>query len=93
MIDREKVMQALDRISKDKRQYFAGSAAEMKEQLGLQELAEDALALLKDQPEIVRCKDCKYYEQWEDDHICGMLGSYYGNKKPDDYCSDGRRKE
>lgn len=49
---------------------------------------DDAVALLKEQPEIVRCKDCKY---WHDSINCplyseGMLTD--GNW----FCADGERR-
>ena len=45
--------------------------------------------------EVVRCKECKEYIPWMPDgtHICMRLGNYYGNTKPNDYCSYGERKE
>ena len=42
---------------------------------------------------LIRCKDCKYYDNWMDDKICVRLGSYHGNSNPDDYCSYAERKE
>lgn len=46
-----------------------------------------------DAVEVVRCKDCAEYRPWLfGDRICGLLGSYYGNTKPDDYCSKGRKR-
>ena len=52
MINKDKVMKALKKLSKDERQYFAGyNMAEVKKQIGLQELAEDTLVLLKAQEE------------------------------------------
>lgn len=33
----------------------------------MEDLMADALALLKEQPEIVRCKDCKYYRYYGPD--------------------------
>ena len=59
----------------------------------------DVVELLKGQPEIVRCKDCKYYRAkpgycaydriWQENkgHIWGMYC------KPDWFCADGKRKE
>ena len=43
--------------------------------------------------DLVRCKECKEYGEWLDGKICMRLGSYYGNTKPDDFCSYGERKE
>lgn len=45
-----------------------------------------------DAVEVVRCKDCEEYIPWLRGYICGRIGSYYGNTKPDDYCSRGVRK-
>lgn len=46
-----------------------------------------------DAVEVVRCKDCAEYIPWlYGDRICGRIGSYFGNTKPDDYCSRGRKK-
>ena len=43
--------------------------------------------------EIVRCKDCKEYGEWLGGKICMRYGSYYGNTKPDDFCSRGERRD
>lgn len=43
--------------------------------------------------ELIRCKDCKWYEQWTNHKICMLLGSYYGDTKPNDYCSNAERRE
>ena len=43
--------------------------------------------------EVVRCRDCEHYMAWLDGKICGRMGSYYGDTKPDDYCSRGERRE
>lgn len=42
---------------------------------------------------VIRCKDCEEYIPWGDRHICGLIGSYFGNTKPNDFCSRGRRKK
>lgn len=70
MINKDKVMKALKKLSKDERQYFAGyNMAEVKKQIGLQELAEDALSMLKEQEarvmtldEAVEGNGCYYVE-------------------------------
>lgn len=47
-----------------------------------------------DAVEVVRCRDCSEYIPWLDgEKICGLVGSYHGNTKPDDYCSRGRKRE
>ena len=43
--------------------------------------------------EIVFCRDCEEYKEWDGSKICMRLGSYYGNMKPNDYCSYGVRKD
>lgn len=53
------------------------------------DLLQYALALLKEQPEVVRCKDCKYY-----DHFNGCMSWHDVNSNNDNwYCADGERKE
>ena len=44
-----------------------------------------------DEVEVVRCKNCENYIPWLDGMICSRLGSYYGDTKPDDFCSKGVR--
>ena len=47
-------------------------------------LALDALR----QPQIVRCKDCKFY--WEENEFCYISQGY---TKPEHFCGWGKRKE
>lgn len=64
-----------------------------KDELGIQKLHADALALLKEQLEIVRCKDCDYYEIWgSDEKICTRLGKWYGRVPEDWFCAGGKRR-
>ena len=43
---------------------------------------------------VVRCKDCAFYIPWGDERkICGRVGAYYGNTKPDDFCSRSVRMD
>ena len=42
---------------------------------------------------IVFCRDCVEYREWGNDLICMRYGSYYGNMKPNDYCSYGTLKD
>ena len=49
--------------------------------------------LLREQPEIVRCKDCKHYK----DGFCYNPNTYddektRGNTSPNWFCADGERK-
>jgi hypothetical protein len=58
----------------------------------VKDIANDALALLKEQETVVRCKDCIEYKEWGTGKICMRLGSYYGDREPDDFCSLGIRR-
>ena len=49
----------------------------------------DALELLKEQPEIIRCKDCKHYDQ--DTGRC-YWGVVHGNAETW-FCADGEKKD
>lgn len=43
--------------------------------------------------EVVRCKDCVYFEM-DDDGFCYCLDSTgFDSKDLDDFCSDGKRRE
>ena len=42
---------------------------------------------------VIRCKDCEEYIPWGDGYICGLIGSYFGNTKPDDFCSRAVKKD
>lgn len=55
------------------------------------------IALMKGgQPEIIRCKDCKYgdtfHEFDEPDMPMKCLGQHYGGTYPDDFCSYAERR-
>lgn len=56
------------------------------------DIIEDTIALLKKQPEIIRCKDCKYGE-----HMCQPWSDIVCTQNrathiPDWFCADGERK-
>lgn len=55
-------------------------------------LMRDALELLKEEPEIVRCKDCKHYH-YDKDQIpyCDDIDYGYG-WRDDDFCSHAERR-
>lgn len=54
-------------------------------------LLTDALKLLKEQPEIVRCKDCKWFSE---KGFCKHPDGGAGNIRPADwFCGDGKRRE
>lgn len=64
-------------------------------------LIADAVALLSEQPEIVRCKDCKYATMTIDGDLCkyceldedenGFLREVY--RDADWFCADGEAKQ
>lgn len=44
--------------------------------------------------EVVRCKDCKYWEKGKDyEPYCNHWGNMMTETKEDDFCSYGERKE
>jgi hypothetical protein len=63
---------------------------------GIMSYIDDALAMLKEQPEIIKCKDCKNWKPGEivrDNFIpprCDLNGSGW---QSDNYCSWAIRKE
>lgn len=54
-----------------------------------QDYDEMFIGVIRRQPELVRCKDCKWYEFDRKMH-CGLP---HGVRSKDDYCSDAERKE
>ena len=90
LIDREKVIKAIGGCINDdsfcnKCDYdgcvFQHGSCE-------KDLLADALALLKEQEAVVRCKDCRHYK----DGKCFFTMRRYG-LKDNWYCADGERKE
>lgn len=65
------------------------------------QMSMDALELLKDRPEIVRCKDCKYATMTNDGNVCKyceMDIDDFGDQRyvchdADWYCANGERRE
>ena len=61
---------------------------------GIMEYIDDALELLKEQPQIVRCKDCIFSEQINDRYICINAGHCQSKSNAQDwFCADGVKKE
>jgi len=59
----------------------------------LRELLADIDSLPSAEPEIVRCKDCKYGEQDEVERwFCRSLGCQIGNEDGSGYCADAERR-
>ena len=49
-----------------------------------------------DAVEVVRCKDCKYFDSGTDEDgklFFKCLGWFYGGTSEDDFCSHGERKD
>ena len=47
------------------------------------------------QPEIIRCADCKYYDDSTDESYCEVLydgDGYWMTPEPDDFCSYAERR-
>lgn len=55
------------------------------------EKAFEELPLSADVVEVVRCKDCKQWD--EENHSCNIRDSYGWDYKPTDYCSYGEKKD
>ena len=53
------------------------------------------IKLLKEQPQIIRCKDCKYYHKPEYGFTLGdcTYGNVWFQAKEDGFCSDAKRKD
>ena len=85
MPDRAKVIKALEDFNKNR--------ICLPHLIPWDEIA-DAIAALKEQPEIVRCKNCKHYDDVTTE--CADIGSpcyRNGYCEPDWFCADGARKE
>lgn len=91
MADREKVVKGLEMCIAD--EYCNGCPYEVQCYSPGQEYAEsmmrDALELLKEQPEIVRCKDCEYYRGGVLSGYCDRWFRQTGGEET--YCSEGRQ--
>ena len=95
MPDREKVIKGLE-ILMNGCEYihcddccFYISAKPTRCGLREEQIQEDALSLLKEQPELVQCKDCKHHGK---DTCSAAAGIAY--PPPDEwFCADGERKD
>jgi len=85
MIDREKVIKALSDFSK-----FRICLSNL---IPWAEI-DDALALLKEQPDIVRCKDCEhcFVEGFVHERNVCELHPEIENPSDDWFCADGERR-
>ena len=100
MPDREKVISALhcrgqdlmiDLPACDKCDY----QTQMINRMGcdFRQLCRDVLELLKEQPEIIRCKDCRHGEKCNSVYLCGKSRSFGIAHDPSWFCADGKRIE
>lgn len=55
----------------------------------VENIASDALVLLKEQPEIIHCKDCKH----ADISASGLIKCAGIFRAPDWFCADGKREQ
>lgn len=62
------------------------------ESCDIEEMCRDALELLKEQPQIVRCKDCKWFEmsRFGERGFCKKVELI---RRTTFYCADGERRE
>jgi hypothetical protein len=90
MPDRENVLNALRCHANCDRGFDCGDCAYIGNGDCLDLLAMDAFALLKDQPEIVRCKDCKYFP--DGNGSTNWLPCREIITPPGWFCADGERR-
>lgn len=85
MIDRQKVIKALE-LCRDGRCHSGCPYNHIN--VGCRKhLDTDAMELLKEQPEIVRCEDCIFRDPRD-----GMCEHVQQMRDPDWYCADGERR-
>lgn len=51
------------------------------------------LKVFEEQQQIVRCKDCKHWEQYSDIPVIGNCPILDQSKREDWFCADGERKD
>ena len=86
MPDREKVTQCLETCVSGCKEGCPYEYKNFIYRVGCKvDLMRDALALLKEQEEVVRCKDCKHYMMTH----CNCGGCFISD---DWYCADGERR-
>ena len=99
LTDREKVIKGLDHCAKEADCRGCIYQEQMKGRSDGCDCMREALALLKEQPEIVRCKDCMWWKNGlcESDDVTRKIddcGCYPDFRTDSDwFCADGERKE
>ena len=65
---------------------------------GARNIDEMFIGVIRSHPQLIRCKDCKYYRDGDCWHEWDNDGQIYyqsaiNEPNPDDYCSKAKRKE
>ena len=92
-MDREKVIHAVETAFELWIDEYTGCSWFKEDEV--RQAKEDALALMKDQPKVVRCKDCIHWEEGSTEE-CDNSDSvcfHNGRCKPYWFCADGEMKE
>ena len=98
MVDREKVIEALNCRAYDDDfpcsicAYYRPDEKPVAK-CDYRGLMDDAIALLKEQPEIIRCYACKHGEKTNDVYLCGKSRGFGLAHEPDWFCADGEMKK
>ena len=79
-MDREKVIKALENFNKNR--------ICLPHLIPWDEIT-DAIALLKEQEVVVRCKDCEFWYKDECSHLCKITGDLHPANW---FCADGEHK-
>lgn len=101
MIDRAKVIKALERClicdisvvaTPEAQKAYLECEYTIGRYCGRKNVLRDALSLLKEQPEIVRCKDCKWAEVSDNEHTwCDHVDHEFCHNN-DWFCADGEAR-
>ncbi len=91
MVDREKVIKGLEHCANEADCRGCVYQEQMKGRSDGCDCMREALARLKEQPDIVRCKDCKYCEYPNAEKEWCKKGHLHGNAK-NWFCADGERR-
>ena len=53
----------------------------------------DARGIIEEAPsiDIVRCKECRYWQDYKDEHFCNNMYGLHEDTNADDFCSYGER--
>ena len=92
LISRQAAIDAIEKYNFNFPEYMERFVTELRD--GMKEdLKEDIAELPSAQPEIIRCKECKYGVQDEDKRwYCRSLGCQIGNEDGSGYCADAERR-